>query len=751
MNKSFYWVTEADRNYIENKYHRTDEPYDGIRRFDYHGYEYDPATGMTDDEIKVGIQQIVKDMADQPRHYIKARCVEYVLDNTRIDINEHDYFPGLYSWGRIIDKYTVDLWYAEARKCTQEKMGNNVMYDYPATGLAWFNLDFDHTVPDYDSMMSLGFVGMLDRATKSYERIKAGGELTEKQEIFYRSIEIEYKAIIRFVDRLYKYALTKTFAKAPAIIKALKQVRDGAPTNTYECLLMNYIYFMVSESIEHYQVRSLGYGMDGTLYPFYQNDLANGTFTKEELGTFIAYFLMQFSGIASYWGQPMYLAGTNLDGTTKVNELTYYVLDIYDQLDIYNPKIQIKLHPSTPKDFILKALDMIRHGSNSIVFVNEETIVKALMRQGATYEKAVDSVVKGCYEYVTKADALCISFSTFNATKVVELVFNRGKDKRTGKQLGLDTGDVTEFKTFDEFYNAYRAQFVYAVQNMLKTLSVFEPYVNGVNPSILYSATIPQCVETLTDATDGGIKNISSMWLNGFGTSIDALMAVYELVFEQKVTTMAELKAALDANWEGYERLRLKAQKCKHKYGNGDKMADSYANTVHQLYSAQFSGLKNCHGGNYEYELHSARAFIEQGWNTWATPDGRKAGDETSKNASPTPGMDRCGVTALIKSATNMDLSLCDSGCCLDVMLHPSAVQSEDGLEAFYGILTTYAKNGGASIHFNVFNAETLIDAQNHPENYKNLQVRVCGWNVLWNNMVKAEQDAYIQRALNIQ
>ena len=394
---------------------------------------------------------------------------------------------------------------------------------------------------------------------------------------------------------------------------------------------------------------------------------------------------------------------------------------------------------------------LFRSGSSSIVFVNEETIVKALMRQGATYEKAVDSVVKGCYEYVTKADALCISFSTFNATKVIELVFNRGKDKRTGKQLGLDTGDVTGFKTFDEFYNAYRAQFVNAVQNMLKTLAVFEPYVNGVNPSILYSATIPQCVETLTDATDGGIKNISSMWLNGFGTSIDALMAVYELVYEQKTVTMAELKAAVDANWEGYEKLRIKAQRCKHKYGNGDKMADAYANTVHQLFSAQFSGLKNCHGGNYEYELHSARAFIEQGWKTWATPDGRKTGDETSKNASPTPGMDRSGVTALIRSATNMDLSLCDSGCCLDVMLHPSAVQSEDGLEAFYSVLTTYAKNGGASIHFNVFNAETLIDAQKHPENYKNLQVRVCGWNVLWNNLVKAEQDAYIQRALNIQ
>lgn len=744
-------MPQADRDYIENKYHRTDMPYDGLRRFDYHGYELDPSTGMTDGEIKAELDRLVHDLETQPRHIIKARAVEYVLDHTRIDVNEHDYFPHMYSWGRIIDKYTIDVWYAEAKRYTSEKLSSDILEAFPKTGLALFSLDFDHTVPDYDSMMELGFQGILDRAEKSYEKLKADAILTEKQEIFFRAVEIEYKAIIRFVDRLYKYALTKSFDKAPAISRALKQIRDGAPTNTYEALLMNYIYFMVSESIEHYQVRSLGYGMDGTIYPFYQNDLASNTFTKEELGRFIAYFLMQFAGIDNYWGQPMYIAGTNPDGTTKVNELTYYVLDIYDQLGIYNPKIQFKLHPSTPKDLVLKALDMIRHGSNSIVFVNEETVVKALMRQGATYEKAVDSVIKGCYEYVTKADALCISCNIFNALKPIELVFNRGIDVKTGIKVGIDTGDVTEFKSFEEFYNAYRAQFVHAVQRMLECLAVFEPYVNSVNPATLYSATIPKCARTLTDATDGGIRNVSSMWLNGLGTGVDALMAVYELVFEQKITTMAELKTALDANWEGYERLRLKALKCKHKYGNGDRMADAYANTIHNLYSAQFSALKNCHGGNYEYELHSARTFIEQGRLTWATPDGRRAGDETSKNASPTPGMDRNGVTALIRSATNMDLSVCDSGGCLDIMLHPSAVQSEDGLEAFYGILTTYAKNGGASVHFNVFNAETLIDAQKHPENYKNLQVRVCGWNVLWNNMVKEEQDAYITRALNIQ
>ena len=285
---------------------------------------------------------------------------------------------------------------------------------------------------------------------------------------------------------------------------------------------------------------------------------------------------------------------------------------------------------------------------------------------------------------------------------------------------------------------------------MLECLAVFEPYVNSVNPATLYSATIPKCARTLTDATDGGIRNVSSMWLNGLGTGVDALMAVYELVFEQKITTMAELKTALDANWEGYERLRLKALKCKHKYGNGDRMADAYANTIHNLYSAQFSALKNCHGGNYEYELHSARTFIEQGRLTWATPDGRRAGDETSKNASPTPGMDRNGVTALIKSVCTMSAMDLPGDFPLDVMMHPATVQGEEGLAALRGLLYTYFAKGGLAVHFNIFDAEVLKEAQKNPEKYANLQIRVCGWNVRFVELAKAEQDAYIKRAENV-
>ncbi|MBE6619002.1 MAG: hypothetical protein E7626_04365 [Ruminococcaceae bacterium] len=745
-----YTMSDGDRSYIENKYHNASEPFNSFNRMAYHGYEYDHGTGLDDGDILAGLEKLTESLSSEPRPVIKARAIEYVLDNTRIDVNEHDWFVGIYSWNRLLDRFTVLKWRDEIYLKARKESGSTKNLDYGATGTAWIGLDFDHTVPDWDSLISLGFPGILKRAEKSYAKLQSKGLVDEKREAFYRSVKIEYEALLRFTDRLYRYSLTKDFEKAGKISECLKNLKEGAPQNTLDLLQMIYIYFMVSESVDHYQVRSLGYGLDAAIYPFFVRDIERGTFTREELTEFIAYFLMQFSSIGSYWGQPIYLAGTNLDGTSKVNEVTHLILDVYDSLGLYNPKLQIKVNKNTPKDFLLKALNMVRSGTNSMVFVNEDTVLKALMRSGATYEEALDSVIKGCYEYTTKANCIGISFNTFNALKPVALVFSNGRDKATGMQIGPCTGDVCSFTSFKEFYSAYLTQFDDIIKNSLYCLDYMEKYIHEVNPSSLYSATIPACMESMTDALDSGIKNVSDMLLNGFASAVDALVAVYELVYEKKVTSLSELKNALEHNWEGYELLRHRALNCSHKFGVGDKIADSYADAIHQFFASHFSGRKNCHGGNYEYELHSARAFIDQGKKTEATPDGRRDWDDTSKNVSPTVGMDKNGITALISSATSIDLSLSDSGACLDAMLHPSAVQGEDGLTVLYGVLNTYISKGGASIHFNIFDADTLREAQKYPEKYKNLQVRVCGWNVLWNNMAKSEQDEYIRRAENI-
>lgn len=739
---------DQDRYYIERKYHIPEEPFNAYMRWNYHGYAYDESTGLSDEEMQEGLKALREEIKDEPHVYQKAKYFAYALDNTRIDVNAHDYFIGMWTWNRPISPHSVYIWSEENKRLYPNEL--KTIGDFDASGAAFGFLDFDHTVPDWDSLLSLGFYGVLQRLHNTYQTLSQKGEITQKQKQFYEGCVIEYEAILRFIDRLYQYALTQTHEKAEAYANCLRALRDGAPTDIYEAMQLIYIYFMISESVEHYQVRSLGYGLDASLYPFYKKDVESGRYTKEEIGEFLAYFLMQWSAIGNYWGQPLYLGGRDRDGSCKVNELSYLILEIYDKLGLYNPKIQIKVSKNTPKEFLYKALKMVQGGNTSLVFCHDEMIAKCLMARGYTYEDALDSVISGCYEYKCKKGGVGISGFHVNLLKPVSYVLDNGFDKLTNLQIGIKTGEVANFQTFDDFYTAYLKQLEHITISYMEALKVFEGTMYGVNPALMFSPTLKPCVKTLTDAYDNAIENSSTLLVSGLGTAVDALMVIYELVYQKKTVTLSELQKALACNWEGYEILQRKAKACQHKYGCGDEMADNYAAAIVRFFSNLISSRKNGHGNHYLFEMHSARAFIVHGEKTAATPDGRKRGEEMSKNASPHPGMDRNGVTALIHSATTIDTTLANVGFCLDVMLHPTTVQGEKGVDVLYQVMRTYMDKGGQSIHFNVFDAEILRAAQAYPEKYENLQVRVCGWNVLWNNMTKTEQDAYILRAENI-
>ena len=354
MEKSIFpyeLISKEDRDNIENKYHRQGEKFDPKKRMKHHGYDYDKSTGLSDEKI-IAELDIIADKLKKEHHYkIKSELFSFILENTMIDINEHDYFVGMYTWDRVIDKNTVDKWQKEVYKRASDETPGYSREDYCKSGTAWAHLDFDHTVPDWTSLCELGFTGILERLNKSFYDASVKGTLTEKKKLFYKCAKTEYEALIKFTKRLYEYSLTKNHEKAKTISDSLKNLCYGPPKTMYDCLQMIYIYFMVSESVEHYQVRSLGYGLDGTLYPFYKKDLESGIYTKEELSRFIAYFLMQFSSMGNYWGQPFYLGGCNIDGSTAVNELSYLILDIFDSLGLYNPKIQIKVSNNTPKSF----------------------------------------------------------------------------------------------------------------------------------------------------------------------------------------------------------------------------------------------------------------------------------------------------------------------------------------------------------------------------------------------------------------
>lgn len=750
----YQWKKEAsalnaDLLVLENKYHDTSKEFNAYARFFYHGWEYDPTTGFDDAEMDAGLAELNQTLQGEPHPIHKAKLFAFVLDHTRIEINEHDYFVGIYTNNRPLARFTSGPWGNAVYSAFPEAHQQMIKLD--TIGAAFGGLDFDHTVPDWDRLMRLGFPGILAEIRQSRAEKEAAGTITDKQREFAVGMETAYEAIIRLLDRLALRAREMTFAKAEKIAICLEHLRDGTPQDIYDAMQMIYLYFIISECIDNYQVRSLGYGLDATLLPFFERDLALGRYSMDDVADFLGYFLMQWSAIGNYWGQPFYLGGMNADGTTKVNDLSRIILDIYDKLGIYNPKIQIKINRTTPKDFVLQALEMIRHGHNSIVFCSDDMITRCLMNRGATYEEAVDSVISGCYEYQLKAKGIGIGGAYFNALKAVSLVLDNGLDVRSGLEIGLKTGGYDTLLTFADFYCAYRRQLEHMIRSFIGALDRLETRIVEINPSLMFSATVTPCVNTLTDALDSAIDNATTLLLSGLGTAVDALMAVKVFVYDQKRVTLQELNDALHADWVGYEDLRSLVLRCPKKYGCGDTEADSYAASILTFTHDLYAGVKNSHGGRHSVELHSARAYLMHGDKTIATPDGRRAGEEMSKNASPTPGADRLGVTALIRSATTLDAVMAPTGFCLDVVMHPTAVQGEDGMAALYAVLQSYIQMGGASIHFNIFNAELLRDAQQHPEKYRNLQVRVCGWNVLFNNMPKVEQDKFIERAAYIQ
>ena len=738
-----------DRKWIENKYHIVGEPFNPYQRMAYHGHDYDVSTGLSDEEILAGLDELEKSTRELEHPISKAKAVEYVLNNTRIDADEHDYFVGLYSWNRLLRKSTVTKWKNEVFNEKIPEVGKR-MDDLNASGAVAIWPDFDHVVPDWDSLVELGFTGLRERARNYRREHEQKGALTEKQKAFFDGIEIEYTAIIEFVDRLYRYALTKKHDKAERVAACLKQLRDGAPTNTYEAMQLIFLYFMISESVDHYQVRALGSGLDSTLYPFYVNDIKNGTFTRDEIREFLAYFMMQWSAIGNYWGQPFYLGGVDEKGNTLINELSHDIIDVYDEIEIYNPKIQIKYNDALPEDFLKKVLDIIRRG-RYLVFCCEKGYTKAMLSYGATAEEARKMDIRGCYEIGVRANEVCTITGYVNPLKAVSYVFSDGYDATIDKQIGIKTGKLEEIKSFEEFYEAFLAQYGYLIDDVISLANAYDPYMEYINPSSMYSATIKTSLENAYDGYGGGVKYNNSSVLNcGLASGVDAVLAVKYLVFEKKAATLTELRAALDANWVGYEKLRAMALSCPYKYGNHNPVADKYASEISKFFCDHVHGKANGRGGIYKAELHSAMQFVWQGQKTGATPDGRRAGDEISKNGSPSVGMDKNGVTALIMTAVAIDPPTYAESICLDVMLHPSAVSGDDGLEVLKSLIDVYAENDGMAIQFNIFNSEKLRDAQEHPEQYKNLQVRVCGWNVLWNNLSRAEQDAYIHRAESI-
>ena len=559
---------------------------------------------------------------------------------------------------------------------------------------------------------------------------------------YYHSRLIAADAVLRLIGRLAEHARRAYEAtrspRLAAETAALARLRDGVPCTAYDVMLFIYLEWVLGENFDGFQVRTLS-NLDRILAPYYSADIAAGRTTEAEFRNQLRHFWWQWGSIDNYYGQPVYFGGTKADGVTEYNDVSRILLEIHDELALPTPKVHIKTGASTPDWVWRKTLDLARR-QRSITFCGEEPIARAITSLGYTSEQARTCAIWGCYEWGLRDSCNDTIPSYINALKPVETLLSCA---RVGTFVAPD---------FPSFRDAYLKLFEETVREARELAFETEKWTHEINPSMLFSLSIAHSVKTGRDAYHDGTAhgNNSHILLVGLGSAVDALLAVEELVYRDRRLSLATLGEVMAANWKGHEVLRLRILRGKRKWGNNIPKANELGHDIASAFARQANNIPNSRGGRFVAGGHSSRRFISFGKLTGATPDGRLAGEEISKNLSPAPGSDTEGVTALVNTVAAINPADLPMDLPLDVMLHPSAVAGDKGLDVMRVLVEQYHAKGFTLIQFNVFDAEMLRDAQTHPEKYENLQVRVCGWNVKWNDLPREQQDAYIRRAESV-
>ena len=701
---------------------------------------------VTDKSTGVGVEALKKILAEivaagktsgESWYVTKAKLFAAQMEKMSIDVSPLDWFPAIAVWDRNDRPISTITKRDRAREVNAKMLPGWVAKEWQTGNAAGdWNMwqDFDHSVPDWRVIMKLGFPGMKERLKK----------YAVKGDPFYEGLEVTMDAMLAGIDRFIEQGKkrergTGNGERLGKEIACLERLRNGPPQTAYDMMMFVWLYFFWSEHLDGVQCRSLT-ELDVFLTPCYDADIAAGRTTEAEFREQLKHFLWQWGSVANYWNQPVGFGGTNADGTTAFNHVSKIILEVMDECALTSPKFLVKVAPNTPDWAWDKMLDMARR-HRSIAFIGEEPAARALKKWcGASDEDCRTMVMRGCYEFDLADSCNRTGCGYMNILKPVEKML---------EEVGVQSSG---FETFDAFKAEYLRRLAATTKRCREIAFEFEKVLADVNPADMMTLSTENALKTRRDAFANGCPhgNNTAILSAGLGTAVDALLAVKEIVYEKKEMSLAELGKVMAANWEGHEPLRLRMLRSKRKWGNNDPEANALGEEIARCYGEQLNGIPNSRGGVFFASGHSARQYIELGTKTGATPDGRRAGDEISKNMSPTMGVDTEGATALVATLASSSVMQFPADYPLDMMLHPSVCYGAKGLAAMRSLVEIFHRNGGSVIQFTVFSAEELRDAQAHPEKYENLQVRVCGWNVRWNDLCKAEQDAYICRAENV-
>lgn len=708
-----------------------------------------PDSGLEPEALLALLTEFQQQHPDLPSAVLRARCFALMLQNIQIGINPH----GLFSWklnhgvtykpfagGGVFDKFWGSRYHRVSPQYMPEVWERRLQAS--GWGVSQPDSDFWHTAPDWNEILRLGFPGLLDRAEQAKRRKQEEGLLTAQSEAFYDAVILSYRAILDCVSRMAGYAEK---AECHAMAASLENLTKAPPATLYEVMQLSLLYLEFEEmGIE--RCRTMGL-IDRLYRPYYQSDVEEGRLTPEDARELFRYYFERLSAAKRYADQPIGIGGVYPDGTDTTTEFSYLLLETYEELGIHNPKIHVRCHKGMPRRLLNQLLSMIRNGNSSVVLINDETVYRGYEKIGIPRSLSVHYVPIGCYEPVIMGvEDARIGAAWLNIAKAVDLAMHGGVDPLKNGVFGIQTDPAPA--DFEAFYALFLQHLRYILEFTMENILLQLPYQNVINPSPIYSGTIASCVESGRDVFDNGmlIRN-DSIKCFAIGTTVDSLLAVKKFVYEDKAVTFKELASILKNNWSGAEKLRLQILADKNKWGNGLEEPDRLARDIYRFIAGIVVNRPNGRGGVFRLATDSVNHDAIYGKNTGATPDGRLAGEPLTKNMRPTNGLERGGITGLVKSVTAIDHTDMVDAAPLDFILHPSAVAGPKGLEAMAAIVKVYFDRGGFAIQGNVVNSETLRDAQKNPDRYRNLQVRVCGWNEYFVNMSRLVQDDFIKRA----
>ena len=628
-----------------------------------------------------------------------------------------------------------------------------------------------HTVLDdkiYQSGM-LDFIEEIDDALERLDFLNDPEAYAKKQEL--KAMRITAESLILFAERHAALAekLTETETSPERVSELLKiaevcrRVPAHAPRTLWEAV--QYYWFVhlgVTTELNTWDSFCPGH-LDQHLNPFYQADLKDGSLTKAEAKELLQCFWIKFNnqpappkvGVTAAESSTytdfsqINLGGITPEGQDAVNEMTYLLMDVIESMRLLQPSSSIQVSKKSPDQFIQRAAEIIRSGFGQPSIFNSDLIVQELIRMGKSVVDARQGGSSGCVEVGAFGKENYNLTGYFNLPKVLELTLNNGLDPRTGKQIGLKTGEASQFETYQAFFSAFEQQLNYFIDVKVAGNHVIERIYAQHMPSPFLSLLINDCITTGKDYHDGGARyNTSYIQGVGLGTMTDILTALRYHVFEQHTVTMSEMMNALEHNFKGAELLRQRLLNKTPKFGNDDAYADRQATVIFEAYFNAVDGRKNTRGGEYHINLLPTTVHVYFGTVCGALPDGRLASQPLSEGISPVQGADRNGPTAVLRSEAKID-HVRTGGTLLNQKFTPSLLQDDAGLKSLVQLVRSYFQMDGHHIQFNVVDANDLRKAKQNPEKYRDLIVRVAGYSDYFCNLSESLQDEIIARTVH--